>query len=255
MSDTYVHGTSATEQERLAALNRLTNDTFLDFLGVQAGMRVLEVGSGLGILASAVAARGADVVGVERSREQIAAAAPGVTYREGDAHQLDFDDASFDLVYARYLLEHVADPERVVREMRRVAKPGARVIACENDIALMRLDPPCPAFDTAWRAMERYQSTLGGDALIGRRLLRIFRSAGFTNVELSLQPELHWSGSPGFVPWIHNLIGNLESARRGLDSIDAAIAELEAFAQRDDATCVFAWNRCLGVRNAGVLAG
>lgn len=248
MSETYVHGTSAPEQQRLALLNRLTNDTFLDFLGVQRGMRVLEVGSGLGILASAVAARGADVVGLERSREQLDAAAPNVTYVEGDAHHLDFPDASFDLVYARYLLEHVRDPQRVVREMRRVARPGARVVACENDISLMRMDPPCPAFDAAWEAMARYQSTLGGDAWIGRRLFRLFHNAGFTNVQLSLQPELHWASEPAFVPWIQVVIGNLESAKRGIGSIDAAVAELEALAKREDASCLFAWNRAMAVR-------
>lgn len=252
MSETYVHGTHPEEQERLAALNRLTNDTFIDFLGVRPGMRVLEVGSGLGILAAAVAARGAEVVGVERSPEQLAAArrTPNVTLVEGDAHALQFPDASFDLVYARYVLEHVSDPQRVLREMRRVARPGARVAACENDISLMRLDPPCPAFDAAWQALARYQETLGGDALIGRRLFRLFRNAGFTNIELSVQPEVHWAGSPGFGEWVRNIIGNVDSARRGMDAATAgrAITELEAFLRRDDASVIFIWNRAVGER-------
>ena len=251
MSDTYVHGTEPTEQERLAALNRLTNDTFVQFLGITPGMRVLEVGSGLGILAAAVAKAGAEVVGVERSPEQIAAAAraPNVTFVQGDAHELDFPDASFDLVYARYVLEHVSGPERVLREMWRVARPGARVIACENDISAIRLDPPCPAFETAWNALAAYQQTLGGDALIGRRLFRLFRNAGFADVTLTIQPEVHWSGSPGFDAWVRNTIGNIDSARRGMDAkvADAAVAELEAFARRDDASSVFYWNRATGV--------
>ena len=246
----YVHGTAAEEQERLALLNRMTNETFVGFLGVAPGMRVLEVGSGLGLLASAVAARGASVTGVERSPEQIAAAAPNVTYIEGDAHDLDFPDASFDLVYTRYVLEHVGDPERVVREMRRVARPGARVVACENDISLLRLDPPCPSFEAAWQAFARYQQSLGGDAYIGRRLHRLFHNAGLQHIELSVQPEIHWSGSPGFVPWIRNLIGNLDSARRGIgnDIVATATAELEALVGREDASCVFVWNRAVGIR-------
>src|ERR1043166_8599044 len=122
----YIHGTESTEQERLAALNRITNRTFL--------------------------------------------------------HRLDFPDASFDLVYARYLLEHVADPETVLREMRRVARPGARVAVCENDIDVMRIDPPCPTFDSVWTAFGTLQASLGGDAYIGRRLFRLFRNAGFDDV-------------------------------------------------------------------------
>jgi ubiquinone/menaquinone biosynthesis C-methylase UbiE len=126
--DTYIHGTDPSEQERLAALNRMTNKAFVEFLGIAPRMRVLEVGSGLGLLAAEVAsaADGVQVVGVEKSSEQIAAAAkvPFVTYVQGDAHQLDFPDGSFDLVYARYVLEHVAAPERVLSEMRRVTRLG-----------------------------------------------------------------------------------------------------------------------------------
>jgi SAM-dependent methyltransferase len=223
-------------------------------------MKVIEVGSGLGILAAEVAAAAPDVavVGVERSAEQLAAAtrAPGVRYVRGDAHRLDFADGTFDLAYARYLLEHVADPGRALAEMRRVTRAGGRVAVLENDISLFRIDPPCSAFERVWAAFARYQERLGGDALVGRRLFRLFRGAGFTRIELSLQPETHWSGSPGFEPWVRNLVGNIESGRRGLaaegfcagEEIEAAIAELAALSRRDDASATFAWNRAAAVR-------
>ena len=54
--DTYIHGTDPSEQVRLAALNRMTNKPFVKFLGITPRMRVLEVGSGLGLLAAEVAA-------------------------------------------------------------------------------------------------------------------------------------------------------------------------------------------------------
>ena len=50
--DTYIHGTEPSEQDRLAALNRMTNAAFIRFLDVPSAARVLEVGSGLGLLAS-----------------------------------------------------------------------------------------------------------------------------------------------------------------------------------------------------------
>jgi SAM-dependent methyltransferase len=64
-----------------------------------------------------------------------------VTYVRGDAHHLDFPDATFDLAYTRYVLEHVADPRQVLREMRRVTRSGGRVAACENDVSLFKVDP------------------------------------------------------------------------------------------------------------------
>jgi SAM-dependent methyltransferase len=256
---TYIHGTEPSEQARLALLNRLTNGPFVKFLQVRPGMRVLEVGSGLGLLAAEVAqaTERVEVVGLERSSEQIAAAvnSPFVRFVLGDAHKLPFEDASFDLVYCRYLLEHVADPAKVLAEMRRVARPGSRVAAMENDISLVRLDPPCPAFDEVWVALATYQKQLGGDAHIGRRLFALFRAAGFASVELSLQPELHWQGSTGFAGWIENLLGNMRSAEKELMStglcskelLNQAKSELTAVASHPSGSMVFAWNRAAGV--------
>ena len=259
-NQTYIHGTEPSEQARLALLNRLTNEPFVEFLQVRPGMRILEVGSGLGLLAADVAqaADGVEVVGLERSCEQIAAAAksPSVCYVQGDAHKLPFPDGSFDLVYCRYLLEHVTDPAGVLAEMRRVARPGYCVAAMENDISLVRLNPPCPAFDEVWVALAAFQKQLGGDAHIGRRLFALFRAAGFAPVELSLQPEVHWQGSPGFAGWIENLLGNLRSAEKeiavaGLCSqelLERAKQELRAVANHRDGSMIFAWNRAVAVR-------
>jgi SAM-dependent methyltransferase len=258
--DIYIHGTEPSEQERLAGLNRMTNAAFIAFLDVPAGARVLEVGSGLGLLAVDVAnaARGVEVVGVEISAVQIAASPvdPRVTYVQGDAHSLEFPSASFDLVYARYLLEHVLDPQCVVREMHRVVKPGGCVGVCENDVSLIRFDPPCPAFERAWSAFIDFQASLGGDGLIGRRLHRLFREAGFADIELSIQPEVHWYGSPGYVAWVHNIIGNLESARNGMlaagviseAELNAGVGELERLKTDTTGSAVFVWNRAKATR-------
>ena len=238
----------------------MTNAAFIQFLELPAGAHVLDVGSGLGLLAVDVANASSDihVVGVEISAAQIAAAPAHkrVTFAQGDAHTLDFPDASFDIVYARYLLEHVADPGRVVREMRRVTKPGGRVCVCENDVSLMRFDPPCSRFERAWIAFTDFQASLGGDGLIGRRLFRLFRAAGFADIELSVQPEVHWFGSPGYVAWVHNIIGNLESARNGMlaagvinePEFNAGAGELEALKTDPTGSAVFVWNRAKATR-------
>ncbi|MDX2114070.1 MAG: methyltransferase domain-containing protein [Planctomycetota bacterium] len=259
----YIHGTTQSEQERLAALNRANNPFFLEFLDIGPARSVLEVGCGMGILTADVArsAPGARVVGLEFSAEQLARAprpesgGPGnLSFVEGDAHALPFADQSFDVVYCRFLLEHVTDPVRVLREMRRVLSPGGRAFVQENNILMCDFDPDCAMFERVWRCFAELQRALGGDALIGKRLYRLMRQAGFEEVRLSIQPEIHRSGQPAFEPWVRNLIGNIRSGEArlvesGLASaaqIAGAIGELEAFLGRDDATALFYWNRAIG---------
>jgi SAM-dependent methyltransferase len=257
---TYIHGTAPDEQRRLVELNRLTNGAFAAFLDVAPAGRLLDVGCGLGILTGELAALPAApfVVGVELSATQIAAASrtPAARFVQGDAQRLPLADGAFDLAYARFLLEHVADPAGVLAEMRRVLVPGGRVAVLENDVTLSRLDPPCPTFERVWSEFVGLQRDLGGDALIGRRLYRLLRAADFREIELSVQPEVHWSGSAEWTAWVTNLIGNVESARQALihsgrcaaEVIDAAVGELRTFIDRDDASAIFAWNRARAVR-------
>lgn len=260
-STSYIHGTDPDEQERLAALNRLTNPPFIRFLSLHGDETALEIGSGLGILAADVAAllpRGR-ITGLEFSRDQLArspAATPNLSFIQGDAHSLPFPDASFDLVYCRYLLEHVADPARVLREALRVLRPGGRFMAQENDISLVRLDPPTPAFDLVWGRFAALQAQLGGDALVGRRLFGLLVDAGFAGIELSVAPEVYWSGHPSFEPWVVNLIGNIRSGQaalheRGLATpmeTAAAIGELASLIRDPRASSCFCWNRAGAAR-------
>jgi len=264
----YIHGTAPEEQERLVLLNRLSNRPFLEWLGLREDERGLEVGSGLGLLcaqAAALVPRGG-VVGIELSAEQLARSPRtgdrprNLAFVRGDALRLPFRDGAasggFDRAWCRYLLEHVAEPAHVLREIRRVLRPGGRVHVQENDTTLVRFDPPCPAFDRAWERFAALQARLGGDARIGTRLYRLLHEAGFVGIELSLAPEAHWAGSPGFAGWVENLAGNVRSAAAALvrerlaapGEIDAALAELRALRSRPDASALFAWNRATGRR-------
>jgi len=258
---TYIHGTESSEQERLSRLNELTNRQFTEFLELEETSSVLEVGSGLGILASEVARlvpRG-EVFGVEYSPEQLSKAEssrPNLRFVRGDAHALDFEDARFDVVYCRYVLEHLADPPRALREMWRVLKPGGKVFLQENNILVSMLHPECPRFETLWRQFAVLQERLGGDALIGKKLLPLLKAAGFREIVLSIQPEVHHSGSRGFLPWVENLVGNVEGAVKELrahalatgEEVGRAVAELREWSRRDDASAFFYWNRASGVK-------
>jgi phosphatidylethanolamine/phosphatidyl-N-methylethanolamine N-methyltransferase len=107
----------------------------IDRMNIQAGERVLEVGVGTGINLS-LYPREADVTGIdfsssmlEKARERAARpdAAP-VRLLQMDAAAMRFADDAYDIVYAPYLISVVPDPVKVAQEMRRVCRPGGRII-------------------------------------------------------------------------------------------------------------------------------
>jgi SAM-dependent methyltransferase len=93
------------------------------------GRRVLDLGCRYGALTRAYAA-GNDVVGIDVDREALAEAAKlGIETRWADVDEpLPFEDASFDVAAAGELLEHVRDPERLIREIERVLRPGGTFV-------------------------------------------------------------------------------------------------------------------------------
>jgi phosphatidylethanolamine/phosphatidyl-N-methylethanolamine N-methyltransferase len=107
----------------------------IDKLGIQPGDRMLEVGVGSGINACmyprSVKVTGIDLSGkmLAKARERLARkGVRNVRLIEMDAASLKFADESFDIVYAPYVISVVPDPIAVVREMRRVCRPGGRII-------------------------------------------------------------------------------------------------------------------------------
>jgi phosphatidylethanolamine/phosphatidyl-N-methylethanolamine N-methyltransferase len=106
-----------------------------DRMGIKAGDRILEVGVGTGINAS-LYPRNCQITGIDlstgmldKAREKVAREGlRHVRLLEMDAASLTFADDSFDIVYAPYLVSVVPDPIQVAREMKRVCRPGGRII-------------------------------------------------------------------------------------------------------------------------------
>jgi len=95
---------------------------------------VLEVGCGWGDFAARVQEElGATVVAIDLSPRMVELARErGVDAREGDVQQLPFEDAAFDCAVANYMLYHPADIDRALAELRRVLRPGGRLVAATN---------------------------------------------------------------------------------------------------------------------------
>src|SRR5262249_8709207 len=101
----------------------------LDAADVSGKMSILDVGCGPCFVSAVAAERGAIPIGLDSSKEMIAIAKKKflrIEFRQGDAQNLPFPDASFDRVAANFALLHLANPERACAEAARVLKPGGR---------------------------------------------------------------------------------------------------------------------------------
>jgi SAM-dependent methyltransferase len=156
------------------------------------GQALLDVGCGPGTITVEFADRLAPgrVVGLDASADIVAKASSDFTrsnleFVTGDAYALPFDDDTFDVVHAHQTLQHVADPVAVLREMRRVAKPGGVVAARDVDYDGIIWFPELPALDAWLRLYGLVHRSNGGEPNAGRRLKAWAREAGFDDVATS----------------------------------------------------------------------
>ena len=163
---------------------------------LRPGMRLLDVGCGPGTITMDLA----DVVGpvgtvtaLERTEDALDLArgeagrrgTTNVDFVVGNVQALDLPDASFDVVHAHQVLQHVDDPVLALREMRRVCRPGGIVAARDSDYAGFTWYPAVPELD---RWLEVYSAVARSNSAepdAGRRLLAWAHAAGLTDVTAS----------------------------------------------------------------------
>nr|WP_315501843.1 methyltransferase domain-containing protein [Actinomyces oris] len=191
----YTHGHSAAVLSAHSRRRAADSAAYL-LAHLSAGMDLLDVGCGPASITADLAERVAPgrVVALDAASDALRAARATLSERGlseqveltcGDVMALPFKDASFDVVHAHQVLQHLADPVSALAEMRRLTRPGGIVAARDAVYSAMTWFPE-PAGMEQWRSV--YMATAranGGEPDAGSRLLSWARAAGFTDVTAS----------------------------------------------------------------------
>jgi SAM-dependent methyltransferase len=162
---------------RQAGWTRATRQHLYRRANLLRARRVLDVGSGTGVVTEELAAPTAgEVIGLDIDPAMVAFARQRggrAEYRLGDAHDLPFPDGWFDVTACHFVLLWCRDPSRAAEEMMRVTRPGGAVLACAEPDYGGRIDYPDLPLGR-WQA-EALRSE-GADPLLGRKLRALFRA-------------------------------------------------------------------------------
>lgn len=187
-----IEGAWAYERLHVDALFRQWAGPVLAAAGVSAGDRVLDVACGTGVVAREALGRvGSDgaVVGLDIDPAMLVVAEdiePGVTWTEGDAADLPFDDDDFDAVVSQFGLMFFPDRGGAIAEMLRCARPGCRIAVAVWD-SLERSE----AYPISVDLIQRRAGSAAADALRAPFVLgdvdllrRLFEDAGASTLSI-----------------------------------------------------------------------
>jgi demethylmenaquinone methyltransferase / 2-methoxy-6-polyprenyl-1,4-benzoquinol methylase len=163
-----------TAYDRMGALLSFGQDprwrrALIKAIDPRPGQRILDVATGTGLVAKALARRGAQVVALDQSEEMLAGAKTRLAKHRGlvakimlirgEAEHLPFADEEFDALTFTYLLRYVDDRGATIRELARVVKPGGRIGMVEFGV------PSSKPLRAAWRLHTRVGLPLLGSAV------------------------------------------------------------------------------------------
>lgn len=209
MREKYTHGHFGTVVDDHARRTAANSAAFL-LPHLKETDRVLDLGCGPGSITLDLAEWVHSVVGIDAAAEAINRAeddrerrgTTNASFHVGDVYSTGYPDNAFDVVYAHQLLQHLADPVAVLREARRVLKPGCIVAVRDADYGTMVHDPHDPLIDRWLALYHQIARHNGGEPDAGRRLRGWVAEAGFVDV------------TPTTSTWTYSTAGAVDRWRR-----------------------------------------
>jgi SAM-dependent methyltransferase len=112
----------------------------------------------------------------------------GLSLHRGSLADNGLAAGSFDFAYARFVLQHLPDPDVGLRGLLRLLAPGGRVVVLDADDGLLAIHPEPAELAVIMGELERRQRRAGGDRRVGRKLPHLLHEAGFAQVGFHVVP-------------------------------------------------------------------
>ncbi|RFC33428.1 MAG: Ubiquinone/menaquinone biosynthesis C-methylase UbiE [Candidatus Nitrotoga sp. SPKER] len=161
--------------------------------GIQSGHDVLELGCGPGFISDLLAelAPQGSLYAVEPSPTLLAQVEGNVRNKpfrglfpiQAYGDHLPIPDSSIDFSYARFVLQHIPQPETVITEIHRIMRPNGHFCTVDSDDGLVIFHPEDPRVSQILHTAQTTQAEKGGDRFIGRKLQHMMAQEGFINVK------------------------------------------------------------------------
>jgi ubiquinone/menaquinone biosynthesis C-methylase UbiE len=266
----YVLGQSTYEQERLmlqARVLRPYTERFFRAAGLQPGMRVLDLGSGVGDVAflagDIVGPRGCvlgldrDPLALDRARQRSVelGCSSWVSFQTTNLEQFLTGEV-FDAVVGRYVLLYQPDPAATLRHMAQFLRPGGIVVFHEVDFSLRDFSyPPCELADKVAALIPEAFRRIGLPPDFGRRLGRTYLDAGLPFPQLVAEiPVGGGVGAYGYA-WVASTVVSLSPRFEELGlSMPPGVAADETLAARLEAAVLASGSQTVGSRQFGAWA-
>jgi ubiquinone/menaquinone biosynthesis C-methylase UbiE len=232
------------EKHALTPDTQAVNQKLCSVIDPKHGERLLEVGSGSGLLCRMLAPKlqpDGRIVGLDISPEFLAEAQKyadqtgkydPIVFQAGQAEALPYAAASFDGAFAARLLLHASDPDAAVRELARVVKPAGRVVVMDWDFGTVSVDHPDR--ELTRRLLEWRSDHHGGNNWSGRQLWRRMVAAGLQNLRVHPWVSLALTTADGLTQSLWRAAQNARDAGAiSPAEHDAWVTELEARLQHN----------------------
>ncbi len=266
LADGYIHGFTKTEQDRLFQQARVHEDIIFSNIDYKKCESIIEVGCGVGAQTKILLERfpHLKIQCIDASEEQIGRAKmaledhikagqaqPGqVQIQKADALHLPFEENTYDGAFLCWILEHVQEPIEILREVKRVLKPGGIIYCNEVFNSTFYVHPYAPATLKYWFEFNDYQWSLKGDPFVGGKLANYLMAAGYQNITTKVLTHQYDNRMPKkravFIDYWTQLLlsgapGLIQAGRVTAEIVEEMKEEFQKLKRSPDSVIFYSW--------------